>query len=66
MAVTRELMLEQLERATSWKNPTAWDVLWGLLVVAGSPPQISFSCAPERRIAPHPPGPGLPLQAPSV
>ena len=36
MAVTRELMLEQLERATSWKNPTAWDVLWGLLVVAGS------------------------------
>ncbi|MGB2972589.1 MAG: c-type cytochrome biogenesis protein CcsB [Candidatus Competibacter sp.] len=29
-------MLEQLERATSWKNPTAWDVLWGLLVVAGS------------------------------
>ena len=36
MAVTRELMLEQLERATSWKNPTAWDVLWGLVVVAGS------------------------------
>ncbi|MEI2645275.1 MAG: c-type cytochrome biogenesis protein CcsB [Candidatus Competibacter sp.] len=29
-------MLEQLERATSWKNPTAWDVLWGLVVVAGS------------------------------
>ena len=37
-----------------------------LLVVARSPPEISFSCAPERRIAPQPPGPGLPLHAPSV
>src|SRR3954468_22478438 len=37
-----------------------------LLVVSGSPPDSSFSCAPERMIAPQPPGPGLPLQAPSV
>src|SRR4051794_41890801 len=37
-----------------------------LLVVSGSPPDISFSRAPERMIAPQPPGPGLPLQAPSV
>src|SRR5258708_18980542 len=37
-----------------------------LFVVILSPPQISFSCFPERRIAPQPPGPGLPLQAPSV
>src|SRR5665213_4241536 len=37
-----------------------------LLVVAGSPPLNSFSTAPWRRIAPQPPGPGLPRQAPSV
>jgi hypothetical protein len=37
-----------------------------LLVVSGSPPENSFSCGPERTIAPQPPGPGLPLQAPSV
>ncbi|HCK80127.1 MAG TPA: c-type cytochrome biogenesis protein CcsB [Candidatus Competibacter sp.] len=36
MAVTRELMLEQLEQATTWKKLTAWDVLWALLAVAGS------------------------------
>jgi len=36
-----------------------------LLVVAASPPDSSFSCAPERRIAAQPPGPGLPEQAPS-
>src|SRR3954463_16071020 len=37
-----------------------------LLVVSGSPPEISFSRAPARITAPQPPGPGLPLQAPSV
>ena len=41
-----------------------------LLVVLASPPESSFSytfCAVRnRRIAPQPPGPGLPLQAPSV
>src|SRR2546421_276123 len=37
-----------------------------LLVVEASPPKSSFSCAPKHRIAPHPPGPGLPEQAPSV
>src|SRR5574343_476681 len=37
-----------------------------LLVVSFSPPHSSFSCGPRRRIAPQPPGPGLPLQAPSV
>src|SRR5437016_5637497 len=37
-----------------------------LLVVMRSPPKISFSCSPERRIAAQPPGPGLPLHAPSV
>ena len=37
-----------------------------LLVVAGSPPQISFVFSPNIRIAPHPPGPGFPEHAPSV
>ena len=37
-----------------------------LLVVAVSPPQISRSCSPKIRIAPQPPGPGFPRQAPSV
>src|ERR1051326_1740714 len=37
-----------------------------LLVVANSPPEISFSRRPERRMAPQPPGPGFPEQAPSV
>src|SRR5262245_10974511 len=37
-----------------------------LLVVRISPPQSSFSFPRQRRIAPQPPGPGLPLQAPSV
>src|SRR5690349_2938616 len=37
-----------------------------LLVVAASPPNSSFSTLPSRRMAPHPPGPGLPRQAPSV
>src|ERR1700730_2639899 len=37
-----------------------------LLVVTGSLPASSFSTSPKRRIAPQPPGPGLPLQAPSV
>jgi hypothetical protein len=38
-----------------------------LLVVAGSVPDNSFSAPPAlRKIAPQPPGPGLPLQAPSV
>jgi hypothetical protein len=37
-----------------------------LLVVCASPPFSSFSCSPYERIAPQPPGPGLPEQAPSV
>ena len=37
-----------------------------LLVVWSSPPEISLLWGPYCRIAPHPPGPGLPLQAPSV
>jgi hypothetical protein len=37
-----------------------------LLVVSGSPPKISFSTPRQARIAPQPPGPGLPEQAPSV
>ena len=37
-----------------------------LFVVAGSPPHISVSTWLMRSSAPHPPGPGLPLQAPSV
>ena len=37
-----------------------------LFVVRGSPPQMSRSCVPLMRSAPQPPGPGLPLQAPSV
>ena len=37
-----------------------------LLVVCGSPPFNSFSTSPNCRIAPQPPGPGLPEQAPSV
>src|SRR4051794_41884633 len=37
-----------------------------LLVVPGSPPASSFSTEPWRRMAPHPPGPGFPLHAPSV
>ena len=37
-----------------------------LLVVCASPPNSSFSCSPARSSAPQPPGPGLPLQAPSV
>src|ERR1700750_2315808 len=37
-----------------------------LLVVGLAPPNSSFSCAPARKIAPQPPGPGLPLHAPSV
>jgi hypothetical protein len=37
-----------------------------LLVVSASPPLISFSRLPERISAAQPPGPGLPLQAPSA
>src|SRR5438876_5058004 len=37
-----------------------------LLVVAGSPPESSRSRPTIRRMAAQPPGPGLPLQAPSV
>src|SRR6476620_7910445 len=37
-----------------------------LLVVCGSPPLISRVWPFHCRIAPHPPGPGLPEQAPSV
>jgi hypothetical protein len=37
-----------------------------LLVVSDSPPKSSRSRSPNRSSAPQPPGPGLPLQAPSV
>lgn len=37
-----------------------------LLVVCDSPPESSFSLPSQRSIAPQPPGPGFPLQAPSV
>src|SRR5258708_30083639 len=37
-----------------------------LLVVWGSPPLSSLTRSPNARIAPQPPGPGLPEQAPSV
>src|SRR5476649_282884 len=37
-----------------------------LLVVLASPPQSSFSMPLQTSKAPQPPGPGLPLQAPSV
>jgi hypothetical protein len=37
-----------------------------LLVVSASPPDISLTVVPWRRMAPQPPGPGLPEQAPSV
>jgi len=39
--------------------------IW-LLVVCGWPPFSSFSLSPNFRIAPQPPGPGFPEQAPSV
>src|SRR5690606_23745509 len=37
-----------------------------LLVVSGAPPFNSLRCCPNCRMAPQPPGPGLPEQAPSV
>ena len=37
-----------------------------LLVVASSPPKSSRSLPSQVRSAPQPPGPGLPLHAPSV
>src|SRR6218665_6842 len=37
-----------------------------LLVVPSAPPNNAFSVGPERSSTPQPPGPGLPLQAPSV
>src|SRR3954454_11491141 len=37
-----------------------------LLVVSASPPESSRSRPSQRRMAPQPPGPGLPEQAPSV
>ena len=37
-----------------------------LLVVEASPPESSFLWAPYIKMAPQPPGPGLPEQAPSV
>jgi hypothetical protein len=36
------------------------------LLPCGSPPYSSRSFVPERSSAPQPPGPGLPLHAPSV
>ena len=35
-----------------------------LLVVSGAPPESSFLWAPYSKMAPQPPGPGLPEQAP--
>ena len=59
-------------RATTgrFKDSSAWMAAMSsmrLLVVApGSPPYCSFSCLSESSTAPQPPGPGVPLQAPSV
>src|SRR3954447_17938972 len=53
-------------RFSAWRARIAASISIRLLVVRGSPPDSSFSCGPERTIAPQPPGPGLPLQAPSV
>ena len=56
----------------SWRSASSRPVSsMRLLVVEASPPLISFSNTlpagvRNRRIAPQPPGPGLPLQAPSV
>jgi cytochrome c-type biogenesis protein CcsB len=36
MAVTREAILEQWEQPPWWQRLTAWDLLWALLVAAGS------------------------------
>jgi hypothetical protein len=36
------------------------------LVVGRSPPETTRSSSPSMMIAAQPPGPGLPLQAPSV
>jgi hypothetical protein len=36
------------------------------LVVCGSAPETTRSASPSTMMAAHPPGPGLPLQAPSV
>ena len=43
----------------------AWSSI-RLFVVSCAPPDNSFSTSLNCRIAPQPPGPGLPLQAPSV
>src|SRR5438309_9289416 len=53
-------------RFSAWSARIAASISMRLLVVRGSPPDSSFSRAPARTIAPQPPGPGLPLQAPSV
>ena len=37
-----------------------------LFVVCGSPPCSSLVTSFQRSTAPHPPGPGFPLHAPSV
>jgi len=37
-----------------------------LLVVRRKPPDSSRRCSPYCRMAPYPPGPGLPVHAPSV
>jgi cytochrome c-type biogenesis protein CcsB len=36
MAVTHEVMLESWDQPAPWRSLRAWDVLWGLLVLAGS------------------------------
>src|SRR4051795_7507635 len=53
-------------RLSAARAPIAAISSMRLLVVSGSPPDSSFSRAPARITAPQPPGPGLPLQAPSV
>src|SRR4051794_25545222 len=55
------------QRRLSWRSPSiAARNSIRLLVVAGSAPESSRRCLPARRTTPQPPGPGLPLQAPSV
>ena len=50
-------------KAKGWRTASS---SMRLLVVPSSPPNNSFTNSPDRSNAPQPPGPGLPLQAPSV
>ena len=71
MTYLLSLYRSMAQGSLSWRSASSRAVIsMRLLVVLASPPESSFSytfCAVRnRRIAPQPPGPGLPLQAPSV